>query len=121
MSTPRTVLSPTRRQLPNHAAYHENISATTAEEKLKAKSGPCFLFRYSNTYQCYQISVKYENEVEHIEVEIDKDVPSYQLQGSEKIFTSLDELVKYYQKNPLSPSIRKIGQPCRENTSCCIL
>ena len=112
-----TVLPPTRQQLPDHAAYHDTISVATAEEKLKEKSGPCFLFRYSKTYKCYQIAIKYENEVEYIKVEIDKDAPSYQLQGSEKIFTSLDELVKYYQNNALSPTIRNIGQPCQENNT----
>ena len=117
-----TELPLTRQQMPDHPAYHEAISGASAEEKLKAKSGPCFLFRYSEAMKCYQIAVKFNNEVKHIKLEIDKDALSYQLKGTQKIFTSLDELVEYYQKNALSPTIRKIGQPCRKNpSSCCVL
>ena len=45
------------------------------------------------------MAVKCNNKVEHITLEIDKDALSYKLEGSEKIFKSRDELVKYYQKN----------------------
>ena len=116
------VLPPTRQQMPDHPAYHEEITGEIAEGRLRAKSGPCFLFRYSEVEKCYQISIKYDDKVMHIKLQIDKDAPSYQLDGSEKNFNSLDDLIKYYQKNALSPAIRKIGQPCRKNTSpCCVL
>ena len=108
--------------MPKHPAYHEEITGEIAEEKLRKESGPCFLFRYSVTAKCYQMAVKHDNKVEHIKLEIDKDAQSFKLQGSEKIFTSLEELVKYYQKNALISYITTIGQPClKDPYKCCIL
>jgi len=109
-----TVLPPTKYQFPNHPSYHGPITGEEAKRQLQLQNGQCFLFRYSEAKKKYLISVKEcdENEVTHIRVEIDKDMPSYQLEGTQKPFKSLGELIKYYQKNPLSPTLRGIGEPC---------
>ena len=107
--------------MPIHPAYYGAITGAKAEERLKVKRGMCFLFRYSEAKICYEISVKSnDDKVSHIKLIMDKDAPSYQLEGSEKSFISLDELIKYFQKNALNPYISNIGEPCliTGNNSC---
>ena len=99
--------------MPNHAAYNGILTGQDASERLGQREGIFFLFRYSNERKKYILSVvDSDKEVEHIELEINNDEALYRLQGTEKIFPSVDRLVRYYQSHPLSASIRTLGKPC---------
>ena len=122
------VLPPARHQIPDHWAYHGAITGNIAEKKLRAQRGACYLFRYSEAKKHHLVSVKSrDNQVHHVKLEIyaKKDSQSrlYRLGGSDKSFKSLNELIKYYRKNTLSPYIRSLGEPClcTENYYCCYL
>ena len=48
----------------------------------------------------------------HIKLNIDTDKNNYSLEGTEKIFCTLNELLNYFEQNPLSSKIRGLGTPC---------
>ena len=107
------IMTPTRHEMPNHAAYHGVLTGLVADDRLGRKEGIFFLFRYSENKKKYILAVlDSDKKVEHIEMEINTDEPLYRLQGTEKNFRSVDELVTYYQSHPLSASIRTLGKPC---------
>ena len=49
----------------------------------------------------------------HIKLNINTEVGTYCLEGAEKYFQKIDDLLSYYENNPLSPGIRSIGSACR--------
>ena len=75
----------------------------------------CYLTRYSKGTESYVVSALIHHKGSptsvHIKLNIDKD-NIYSLDGSEKIFRTLDELLDYFENNPLSSEIRGLGTPC---------
>ena len=76
----------------------------------------CYLTRYSETQESYVVSaIVYHQGIPtpvHIKLNIDTDNNSYSLEGTEKTFRTLDELLNYFEQNPLSHDIRELGTPC---------
>ncbi len=54
-------------------------------------------------------------------IEIDMDLPYFSLKGTGKVFGSINEMLEFYESNPLSFEIRKIGRPCHYDRKCSIL
>ena len=99
--------------LPPHKFYHGVITGKDAETRLQQNGGICFLLRYSRNHKKYfLVVVNFDQEVENFELEIDNDIPSYQIKGTGLKFHSLDELIKHYQSKPLSELVINIGKPC---------
>ena len=76
----------------------------------------CYLTRYSKGTESYVVSALIHHKGSptpvHIKLNIDKDNNIYSLEGTEKIFRTLDELLNYFENNPLSSEIRGLGTPC---------
>jgi len=107
--------------MPNHQSYHGELSSNEAERRLLDTSGPlegsnCYLTRYSNTNDSYSVSAvvhpKGSQKLVHLKLSIDTDQNCYDLEGSQKRFRTLDELLNYFEQNPLSSDIRALGTPC---------
>ena len=48
----------------------------------------------------------------HMTLDIDTDNCRYSLEGTKKIFKTLNELLNCFEQNPLSHDIRELGKPC---------
>ena len=81
-----------------------------------ASGGNCYLTRYSKTRESYVLSaIVFHDGIRepvHIKLNVDTEKRCHSLEGTEKIFRTLDELLNYFEKNPLSSDIRSIGSPC---------
>ena len=78
--------------------YHGDISWRVAEERLNKQDSDCFLVRKSQHQEGkLVISVKYGRVIKHHTV-LTK-YPYYEVEGTEKRFSSMDELIAYYQDN----------------------
>jgi growth factor receptor-binding protein 2 len=89
-------------QMKNHSWYYGNISSADAEALLLNKHVGAFLIRISESSPGdFALSVKFSNGVEHFEVSRN-DESKFSLWV--KKFNSLNELVDYYRKIPLSLS-----------------
>ena len=108
------VLPNLKHQMSEHRSYHGPLTGDEAEHILKQNTEPnCYLTRYSNNRQSYILSViNAEKKSFHFQLIIDNDVPSYEIQGTQKKHNSLDDLLKHLERTPLSPTIRYIGKPC---------
>ena len=87
--------------MPNHLSYHGELTSKEAEERLSmamASGGNCYLTRYSKTQESYVLStiVVHDGirEPVHIKLNIDTEKGCHSLDGTEKIFRTLDELLK---------------------------
>ena len=82
----------------------------------------CYLIRYSKSRGLYVLSVvtfcNGNAKIDHIKINIDTEQASFGLDGTLKIFRNLDELLKYYENNPLSSDIRSIGSVCFPPGQC---
>ena len=104
---------PSNNVMPNHEAYHGNISPNECKRKLKARGTTCFLFRYSNSRKVYQLAlVDFNHDVKFLNLKVDREKPSFGIVGSEKGFETVESLINYYQRNPISPTIQQLGEPC---------
>jgi len=104
-----------RYQLPIHSAYHGPIGSEKAKKLLREKGGKCFLIRYCDLRKIYLFTiVTSEQKIKDIHLEIDIEGFGFTLSGSQKNFKSIDKLIKYFQSNALSPTIRTIGKPCKD-------
>ena len=105
--------------MPNHPSYHGELTTKKAEERLSmamASGGNCYLTRYSKTRESYVLStIVFHNGIRepvHIKLNVDTEKGCYSLEGTKKIFCTLNEFLNYFENNPLSPDIRSIGSPC---------
>ena len=99
--------------MPDHPAYHGPLTGQDAEKILLEEGEICYLFRHSKNSNKYFLAVvDSAKQVQHLEMDIDKDEPRFSLRGTGKKFRSIPELIDYYQSKPLSSTIRKLGMPC---------
>ncbi len=109
--------------MPNHISYHGELDSKEAERRLsmaqvqaqgQAYSCNCYLTRYSKNRESYVVSaLVYHNGNQtpvHIKLNIDNE-NGHSLEGTMKIYRTLDELLHYYESNPLSHDIRGLGAP----------
>ena len=97
--------------------YWGALTGKEAEDHLRSCGTNCYLIRYSQNQEKYVISVMRtdaEPAIQHYQVSIRRgnDRPTYWIEGTEEWFTSVEELLKFYQKTPLTRSNRTIGQVC---------
>ncbi len=103
--------------MPEHKSYFSNISGSEAENILKkSKKRNSYLTRFSEGNDSYTVSVIFlannEDKVMHLKLSIDNENSSFSLEGTQNFFQSLDELLKFYERNRLSSEIRNLGSPC---------
>jgi len=110
-------LKPSKNEMPDHRSYFGNISGSEAETILrKSKKRNCYLTRFSDGNDSYTVSVIFlannEDKIIHLKLSIDNDNSSFSLEGTQKKFHALDDLLKFYERNTLSSEIRNLGSPC---------
>ena len=101
----------------DHCSYHGELSGEEAAKRLlRNKHESCYLTRYSKNKKCYMLSVRSaqitQGTIAHLKMKIDNKKEVYELESTRKTFPSMDELLTYYETNPLNEKIRRIGQPC---------
>ncbi len=105
-----------RRLMKNHSSYFGIKTGLEAEQLLTAMGEDCYLTRYSQQNRAYLLSVMKttqcggDNHFEHFKLLIDNKVEGYEIDGYEKSFKNIDNLLRYYQSNPITPRITSIGQ-----------
>ena len=97
--------------------YHGDISWQEAKKRLTAQdSDCCYLVRKSQHQPGnYVISVMYGGKVKHHTVLTIK-YQYYEVEGTEKPFSSMDELIAYYQDHFLSTEEELLTIPCPRPT-----
>lgn len=91
--------------------YHGDISWTVAEERLKALSSECFLVRKSKSEEGkYILSVRYGGVTKHHRICVQNQ--RYEVEGTKKQFSTLQQLIAYYKQHRLSTEWERLVKPC---------
>ena len=115
--------------LVDHTSYHRCISGQEAGYRLKSSGhSHCYLTRFSKSQESYVLSVyqyqKPKHVVENFQV-IVLDGGRCRVSEKEHVAGNIDELLTYYERNPISPSFTSIGQKYTremyENKRSCII
>ena len=96
-----------------HSSYHQSIPGVEAERRLKSFGRHSYLTRYSKARENYMLTVferrPPEHEVQHFKIIIQDD-GKHRIEGKEKTFADIEELLEHYENNRIDPSFRTIGQ-----------
>ena len=100
-------------------SYHGSITSEEAKQKLKMCGGLHYLTRFSESNQRYMLSV-YQNEpkelIKHFRLLIHRDSDGrkcVQIEGKEKSFRRMEQLLQYYEDNRIDPAFECIGYLCK--------
>ena len=92
------------------------MTSKQAEQTLANKEGDCYFIRFSNTHKKYMLSVSKKSVDDtvifrHFPIDIANkfDLCEYEIEGSEKKFDDITELLHYYEENPLTDEIENLG------------
>ncbi|XP_050733088.1 protein vav-like isoform X11 [Eriocheir sinensis] len=88
-------------QLQQYAWWVEEMTRTTASDRLLHQPQGTFLIRWSDRYQKLVLSLKVENRVKHMRIFKHEESSDFYL-SEVRYFHSLDSLVRYYGSNCLS-------------------
>ena len=105
--------------LPDHSAYHHQITRKEAERRLEIHGGHSHLTRYSKNKKSYILSVykKQKRPLEPIMEEykiLKSDSGRLNIEGSDIDFEDIYKLLKYYKNNSISPALGSIGHAYTE-------
>ena len=93
--------------------YHGDISWEDAEERLEAQDSDCFLVRKSQSQPGeYVLSVSFGRIIKDFGICIRKESQCYEVEGAEKQFSSLEELVAFYKDHYLTVDGMMLTTPC---------
>ena len=99
--------------------YHGVMNAKSAESVLRENGGGCFLIRYSQNRKMYILSVLAKREggkmaPYHFKIKISKNgaESTYEIEGSERKFNKILELLEFYHSNPCNQEVESIGNKC---------
>lgn len=99
--------------LSTHPAHHGNITGEEANEALRRRGAPSYLMRFSEIKQKHILSLATgEDTFEHYG--LSEENHQYTLDRANKSFSSIDELLEYYENAPIDPTKPNthIGRPC---------
>ncbi len=102
----------------NNCSYHGKMTGAAAVQVLKGMNEvPCYLTRFSVNHNKYVLSVLTEDmegepETQDFELYINNDITRYEILGKRKCFNNIDDLLSFYEHNPLTETIQSIGVPC---------
>ena len=92
--------------------YHGDISWQLAEERLNKQDSDRFLVRKSQSQPGkYALAVRYGGIVKHFVIH--KENQRYEVEGTEKSFGSLQELVAFYKEHYLTTDWERLTTPCQ--------
>lgn len=116
----------------DNKSFHGSISGPTAFRRLKMTRSDCYLVRYSERQHKHIISVvmrglgqdKDKDLLKEFEITIE-DGTKCAVQGTNKWFKSINELLSYYERMPIHPSMQSLGaccvSPCHHDMEKCDL
>ena len=91
--------------------YHGDISWRVAKERLNKQDSDRFLVRKSQSQPGkYALSVRYGGIVKNFVIR--KDNQRYEVEGTEMQFSSLQELVAFYEEHYLTTDWERLTTPC---------
>ena len=104
----------------SHKCYHGSISGPKAKSRLKAEGNDCFLVRYSNNQQKYLLSILKKGLGQdtdsdlfvEFQILMVKNGKRCKIDGQSKTFSSLDEMITYWNMISLHPSVANLGTCC---------
>lgn len=103
--------------LGEHDAYHHSIKGDEAQRRLEECGEDCYLTRYSKVNKSYVLTVCKQqfpkNVIEHFKINIERS-GKCKIEGREKYFDNIEELLSYYRRYRIDPTIDKIGKPYTE-------
>ncbi len=106
-----------------HASYHEEITGDEAEKRLKLCSTHGYLTRHSKENQSYVLSVHKQtdsdNLFKHFPIHFTNgDRKMYQIGERGKEFVNLLEMLNFYERTRIDPSLKSIGAIVTEDDYC---
>ena len=98
----------------DHCSYHGVISSDEAKNLLLLAPEKGYITRYSDKKEKFVLSIVYPSsegnqQICHLLLAIDNEVPSYAMKGSGKSFQSVEEMLVYYETNPVNQRLSNIG------------
>lgn len=107
-----------KKRITEHPHFQGPMNAVDARKRLTKKGGKCYLIRFSESHDKYMLSVmgRGDNDTsifQHFPINITTkhDQSEYEIEGSEKKFEDILQLLEYYEKYPISYAIDSIGKP----------
>ena len=90
------------------------ISSEEAKNLLLLAPEKGYITRYSDKKDKFVLSIVYPSsegnqQICHLLLAIDNEVPSYAMKGSGKSFQSVEEMLVYYETNPVNQRLSDIG------------
>ncbi len=111
-----------------HISYQQAITGKEAYKRLKrSSSGHCYLTRYSESRQCYVLSVyqkKPNNVTKHFKIIFFKSSQGnevYKIEGKDEKFNGLEAMLTHYENNRIDPALGNIGRFIPEPRRHCII
>ncbi len=106
-----------------HPSYHEEITGDEAEKRLKLCSNHGYLTRHSKKNQSYVLSVHKQTGLEDVFKHFpilftNGDSKMYQIGVGCKEFANLLEMLNFYERNRIDPSLKSIGTHVTEDEYC---
>lgn len=108
-----TIPIPERKFMEDHNSYHGAISGEEAVKRLSRTNSDTYLSRFSSGNRTYVITIlKHEvRKVSHFQLAINRtSQQKYRVEGMEKHFDSIDELLGFYENNRIHPEFDNIGR-----------
>lgn len=106
-----------RMNIDEHQSYQGVMTGETAQLKFQDKVGNYYLTRYSEERREYVLSVSKKinsNSVifQHffIKITTTHDRSEYEIEGAEKKFDDISELLRYYEANAINDEVEDIGK-----------
>ena len=95
----------------NHPSYHQMLTEKEAEERLQKYGNHNYLTRYSESRQCYKLSVHEYQRPKHVfqHFQIVKYGNRLKIKGTHKYHEDLDSLLRYYEHHRINPALETIG------------
>ena len=97
-----------------HPSYHLTITSHEAEHWLRKSGNHCYLTRYSQGNKCYVLTVyqKEPYQMKHYPVRFNQQGQrkKYHIEGKEKEFDSLEDMLHHYENNPIDHGFMSIGR-----------
>ncbi|XP_033115293.1 myosin-IIIb-like [Anneissia japonica] len=95
--------------------FHGIITRRESERLLQNRAIGCFLIRVSESRFGYSLSMKTPSKIKHFMIDQLRN-GKYVVVGELPVFRTLNEMVIYYHKNPVSPFGDFLTEPCGQET-----
>jgi len=92
--------------------FHGIISRTDAEALLKSQKSGTFLIRVAETRFGYSLSMMFQGRCKHFMIDQRSEDDRYIVVGNDRTYPSLNDIVDFHQKHPVTDDGDKLEFPC---------